>query len=88
LVTKSFQKLLLNFNFNLFVLGKQAINTLIEIGVPWLVKKWNKFRYGKQNPNEQDALKTYNQWTKDYKLIAWNTMGLFQEYLEMILQFG
>lgn len=71
------------------MIGKQAINTLIEMGTPWIMKKYRKFRYGKgNNSNEEHRLKAMNQWTKDYKLTAWNTMSLFQEYLEMVLQFG
>lgn len=62
---------------------------MIEIGLPWIMKKYRQFRYGKQNPDDQTAtLKTYNQWTKDFKVSAWDSMGLFQEYLEMVLQFG
>jgi anoctamin-1 len=70
----------------LLFLGKQVINTIIEITLPWLMKQYRKFRYGKQQ--NDDGLQPTTQWTKDYKLMAWNTMGLFQEYLEMVLQFG
>lgn len=68
--------------------GKQAINALIEIATPWMLKKWRIFRYGKKNTDEESRLKSTNQWTKDYKLMAFDSMGLFQEYLEMVLQFG
>lgn len=69
-------------------LGKQAINTIVEIATPWLLKKYRIFRYGKKSTVEEDKLKSANQWTKDFKLTAWSTMGLFQEYLEMVIQFG
>jgi anoctamin-1 len=74
----------------IIMIGKQAFNALIEMGLPWLMKKYRKFMYGRsQKINENGPeLKTYNQWTKDYKLGPWNTMGLFHEYLEMVLQFG
>lgn len=62
---------------------------MIEIALPWILKKYKKLRYGRQNPDDESStLKSTNQWTKDYKLSAWSSMGLFQEYLEMILQYG
>lgn len=74
----------------IIMIGKQIINTLIEIGIPYLMKKWRRFRSGSANHrnNEATELKTKNQWTRDYKLMPWKSMGLFEEYLEMILQFG
>jgi anoctamin-1 len=51
------------------------------------MKQYRKFRFGKL-PEDENGLQTTNQWTKDFKLTAWSTMGLFQEYLEMVLQFG
>lgn len=75
---------------SIIMLGKQAFNALIEMGLPLLMKKYRKWMYGSGYKNgDPDAdLKPYNQWTKDYKLSPWNTMGLFHEYLEMVLQFG
>ncbi|XP_070498567.1 anoctamin-2 isoform X2 [Chironomus tepperi] len=73
---------------SIIMIGKQAINALLEIATPWLLKKWRIFRYGKKNTDEEGRLKATNQWTKDYKLTAFDSMGLFQEYLEMVLQFG
>lgn len=71
------------------MIGKQALNSLIEIGLPYFNKKWKKFMHGTAQKKEQEAdLKPYNQWTKDFKLMDWDSMGLFHEYLEMILQFG
>lgn len=71
------------------MIGKQTFNAFLEVGLPAIKKKYNTFMYGTPNRDFDDAgLKPYNQWTKDFKLIPWNSMGLFQEYLEMILQFG
>lgn len=72
---------------SIIMVGKQAINAIIEIGIPFIKKKFNQFRYGKQNQDE-DGVNAVNQWTRDYKLMAWDTMGLFQEYLEMVIQYG
>lgn len=73
----------------IIMIGKQIFNSILEMALPYAKKQYKKFRYGSsQNNNEKSKLKTYNQWTKDYKLIQWDSMGLFHEYLEMILQFG
>lgn len=73
----------------IIMVGKQIFNSIIEIGLPWIMKRYRKFMFGNQQRRDDGSeLKTYNQWTKDYKLMPWNTMGLFQEYLEMILQYG
>lgn len=72
---------------SIIMVGKQAINAVIEIGVPYIKKKINQFRFGKQNQDE-DGVVAVNQWTRDYKLMAWDSMGLFQEYLEMVIQYG
>jgi anoctamin-1 len=77
---------------SIIMVGKQVINSLIEFIVPFIKKKYQQFRYGKQNgPHEDEnghAFKQFNQYTRDYKLMAWDTMGLFQEYLEMVIQYG
>lgn len=72
----------------IIMIGKQIFNTIIEIGFPYAMKKYRKFMYGTVNRNQENEIMQYNQWTKDYKLNAWNSMGLFHEYLEMILQYG
>lgn len=73
----------------IIMVGKQAINAAIEMGVPYLIQKYKKYMFGTVRKNAEEAyLKTYNQWTRDFKLIDWNSMGLFHEYLEMVLQFG
>lgn len=73
----------------IIMVGKQIFNSFIEMGLPFLMKKYKTFRFGTvPKSEEQSELKAYNQWTKDYKLMEWNSMGLFHEYLEMILQFG
>lgn len=72
----------------IIMIGKQIVNTIIEMGLPYVMKTYRKFKFGAAQPTKDSELKPYNQWTKDYKLNAWNSMGLFHEYLEMILQYG
>lgn len=72
----------------IIMIGKQVFNTIIEMGFPYIMKRYRKYVFGSAQKTDESELKTYNQWTKDYKLSAWDSMGLFHEYLEMILQFG
>ncbi|XP_042217319.1 anoctamin-7-like isoform X2 [Homarus americanus] len=61
------------------MIGKQVVNNAQEILVPkakaWWHKKQVKMRH-----------KARTRWEADYQLI--DNEGLFQEYLEMVLQFG
>ncbi|KAG1704462.1 Anoctamin-1 [Nymphon striatum] len=66
------------------MIGKQAMNAVIEITVPW-IKKFMNTRVLKKS----DAAKAAeNRWEDDYKLAPLRPQGLFYEYLEMVLQFG
>ena len=78
----------------IIMIGKQAINSFLEILIPFLLKTYKTFstKFGlskeQKNNEDNDNLVTCNQWTADYKLLPWGSMGLFEEYLEMIIQFG
>ncbi|GFY69158.1 anoctamin-7 [Trichonephila inaurata madagascariensis] len=64
----------------IIMIGKQIINNAQEILVPKL-KAWFHRKRTKLN----SAVKLI-RWEEDYQLI--DNEGLFQEYLEMVLQFG
>lgn len=72
----------------IIMIGKQIFNTIIEMGLPYVKKRYRKYVFGAPQKTDESELKTYNQWTRDFKLSGWDSMGLFHEYLEMILQFG
>ncbi|KAK7085083.1 Anoctamin-7, partial [Halocaridina rubra] len=61
------------------MIGKQVVNNAQEILVPKVKAWWHK----KQVRMSRDAK---SRWEADYQLI--DNEGLFQEYLEMVLQFG
>lgn len=73
----------------IIMVGKQAMNTCMEMVLPMVFKWFNSIRVrtgmGKQ-PKESQAYKA--QWAKDYQLVAWGSEALFAEYLEMVLQYG
>ena len=64
------------------MIGNQAIDSIIEIVIPFICKLYRQFRYGKKVKQNR------HQYMEDFKLITWDTMGLFQEYLEMVIQYG
>ncbi|PSN45102.1 Anoctamin-7 [Blattella germanica] len=61
------------------MIGKQIINNAQEILVPKMKAWWHKKQV-------KLSKKHKTRWEEDYQLI--NSEGLFQEYLEMVLQFG
>lgn len=70
------------------MIGKQAMNTVLEMIQPRLFKYYNtlKVRLTKRQSttNQQNA----PRWLRDLKLVEWGPQSLFNEYLEMVLQYG
>ncbi|XP_043943716.1 anoctamin-4 isoform X3 [Protopterus annectens] len=65
---------------------KQTWNNFMELGYPLIQNWWTRRRLRQEHWNEKKAF--FPQWEKDYNLQPMNAYGLFDEYLEMILQFG
>ncbi|XP_048580920.1 anoctamin-7 isoform X2 [Nematostella vectensis] len=64
------------------MIGKQVIGNIQEVFIPEL-KKYLKNRK-RQNSKDEDEIKP--RWEADYELL--DNEGLFQEYLEMVIQYG
>ncbi|XP_026548490.1 anoctamin-4 [Notechis scutatus] len=64
---------------------KQTWNNFMELGYPIIQNWWTRRKLRQEYGSQQ---KTLPQWEKDYNLLPLNAYGLFDEYLEMILQFG
>ncbi|CAK1600273.1 unnamed protein product [Parnassius mnemosyne] len=74
----------LSIQLAIIMIGKQFINTVVEMMMPYVLKWWNIIRtIGRKN-----RIKSPMQWVKDFKLVDFGNMGLFPEYLEMVLQYG
>ncbi|KAK8378725.1 hypothetical protein O3P69_009442 [Scylla paramamosain] len=75
--------------FELFVqlaiimIGKQIFNNVIEIFIPIMKVWWNK-RRGHNNQLSE----AYTRWEQDYDLEPYTRLSLFNEYLEMVIQYG
>ncbi|XP_058389354.1 anoctamin-7 [Diceros bicornis minor] len=69
------------------MVGKQIINNVQEVLVPKLKGWWQKFRL-RSKKRKAGASTAAGQvpWEADYELLPCE--GLFDEYLEMVLQFG
>lgn len=70
----------------IIMVGKQLLNAVLEMLIPFLYKSFNTVRnkmYKTDENNENIQLISCNQWTNDYKLLAWSPRGLFDDYLEM-----
>lgn len=72
----------------IIMVGKQAVNTILEMLIPKFQKWWSSLsmRVGKM---KNQSLKGKGQrWLRDLKLVEWGPRSLFPEYLEMVLQYG
>ncbi|XP_054712221.1 anoctamin-5-like [Uloborus diversus] len=72
----------------IIMVGKQALNNLMEVMLPWLtwLYQWWQLRKRRQHSGNRHHVPT--RWEEDYALAEWGPTHLFFEYLEMILQFG
>ncbi|PNJ83233.1 ANO4 isoform 2 [Pongo abelii] len=65
---------------------KQTWNNFMELGYPLIQNWWTRRKVRQEHGSERKI--SFPQWEKDYNLQPMNAYGLFDEYLEMILQFG
>ncbi|XP_047098037.1 anoctamin-1-like isoform X1 [Schistocerca piceifrons] len=71
----------------IIMIGKQAMNTLLEMLFP-LFFKWLNTLKVKTGFRKKGLESCRSRWMKDFKLVEWGPRGLFPEYLEMVLQYG
>ncbi|XP_073320185.1 anoctamin-5b isoform X2 [Pagrus major] len=62
--------------------GKQLWGNIQEALLP-LMRNWWSSRKGRHNPENH-----YSRWEQDHVLLNFGQLGLFYEYLEMVVQFG
>ncbi|KAM3877047.1 anoctamin-5b [Diretmus argenteus] len=62
--------------------GKQLWGNIQEALLP-LMRNWWGSRKGRHQPENQ-----YSRWEQDRDLLNFTQLGLFYEYLEMVIQFG
>ncbi|RZB39519.1 anoctamin-4-like, partial [Asbolus verrucosus] len=73
----------------IIMVGKQAMNTVLEMLFPLFYKWLNTVKVKTGLSKDQYLCKSSKaQWFKDFKLVEWGPRSLFPEYLEMVLQYG
>ncbi|VEN48394.1 unnamed protein product [Callosobruchus maculatus] len=82
----------LTIQLAIIMIGNQAMNAIVEMVIPFLIKMYNTFKITtgleKGEKPEEITLISCNQWTEDYKLSEFQSRSLFAEYMEMVLQYG
>ncbi|CAB3257489.1 unnamed protein product [Arctia plantaginis] len=69
----------------IIMIGKQIFNNIVELGYP---KFHNWWRQRSHRAVTRDLSKPHMAWEQDYHLQDPGRLALFDEYLEMILQYG
>ncbi|XP_064076087.1 anoctamin-4 isoform X1 [Vanessa tameamea] len=69
----------------IIMIGKQCFNNFVELGYP---KFHNWWRRRSHRAVTRDRSKPHMAWEQDYHLQDPGRLALFDEYLEMILQYG
>ncbi|XP_015836241.1 anoctamin-4 isoform X2 [Tribolium castaneum] len=69
----------------IIMVGKQVFNNFVELFNP---KFYNWWRYRTHRSNTKDLTRKHTRWEEDYHMQDPGRLALFDEYLEMILQYG
>ncbi|XP_054290583.1 anoctamin-4-like [Macrosteles quadrilineatus] len=69
----------------IIMVGKQCFNNFLELAYPAILNWW---RYRKQRSDTKDTTRPYTRWEEDYQLQDPGRLALFEEYLEMVIQYG
>ncbi|XP_068947401.1 anoctamin-5 isoform X10 [Petaurus breviceps papuanus] len=72
----------LTTQLTIIMAGKQIWGNIQEAILPWV---WNWWRRRRARTNSE---KLYSRWEQDHALQSFGALGLFYEYLEMVIQFG
>lgn len=76
----------------IIMIGKQIVTTILELLIPFLKKTfiviWHRMGLSEAERDDSVHLKVHNQWTEDFKLVSWRSLSIFDEYLEMVIQYG
>ncbi|XP_015266714.1 PREDICTED: anoctamin-5 isoform X2 [Gekko japonicus] len=72
----------LTTQLTIIMAGKQIWGNVQEAVLPWIWNWWGRRRAGSSPEN------LYSRWEHDHDLQTFGPLGLFYEYLEMVIQFG
>ncbi|KAI5730955.1 hypothetical protein M8J77_002582 [Diaphorina citri] len=69
----------------IIMIGKQCFNNFLEFANPAVVNWWRK---RSQISHTKDKTRRFTRWEQDYQLQDPGRLALFEEYLEMVIQYG
>lgn len=67
------------------MVGKQILNNITELFYTKIMNWWRQWWRGREGLSTREAT---TRWEQDYNLLECDRMALFDEYLEMVIQFG
>ncbi|XP_064083662.1 anoctamin-1-like isoform X6 [Macrobrachium nipponense] len=73
----------LSVQLAIIMVGKQIMNTCMEMVIPLLWKWYNMLTVPE---TQREAYNCWPRWAKDFRLVNFDPRGLFPEYLEMGLR--
>ncbi|OXA61028.1 Anoctamin-1 [Folsomia candida] len=71
---------------SVILVGKQTLNSIMEMIIPYFQKLYNNQQLKRVSKENVEVIQ--HQIVKDYKLLAWDSDHLTEEYLEMVIQYG
>ncbi|XP_071037378.1 anoctamin-5-like isoform X3 [Parasteatoda tepidariorum] len=69
----------------IIMVGKQILNNISELSWAEVMNWWKRWWRTRDGPKDRKAT---TRWEIDYNLLECDHMALFDEYLEMVIQFG
>ncbi|GIX67075.1 anoctamin-4 [Caerostris extrusa] len=69
----------------IIMVGKQILNNISELSWAEIMNWWKRWWRTRDGPKDRVAT---TRWEIDYNLLECDRMALFDEYLEMVIQFG
>ena len=73
----------LGIQLAIIMIGKQALNSILEMVMPIFWKWVNMMQVGLFSRKKSRKKKKGERWLRDLKLVEWGPRSLFPEYLEM-----
>lgn len=70
------------------MVGRQAISTVLELIEPRIYKYFNTMKVNLTRRQSFENAHLSQRCLRDLRLVEWGTDSLFNEYLEMVLQYG
>ena len=78
----------LSIQMAMIFVGKQFFLQIMEYYMPLVWKLFNLIKLREWKTEDSSTEETEPQYVRDFRLVQWGHNGLFNEYLEIVIQFG